>query len=622
MKKLVLFFCLFAGFFSFAQDSSTYVIRYADRKAGFIKIRREKNGMSHIHHTLNDRGRGVDHQYRIQTNTQKIIDRFEIKGITLSASVDTVSTVIYRYDKLFYNIKGKDTSRTDFKSSGMLNFAFNSWAPEFFFPIIADTSIYSEQSYSHEKLLERTFIVNKKKVQAELYNFSLKNSKTINLFWLYPNHHLLAQVSPWTDIIESDKEQLRSEIRRINDSAYYSLFEQGSAEVFKKSIDQFALTGCNIIDIEKGVLIPNQTILISDGKIQQTGDSSSITIPSGYKQIVASGKTVMPGLWDMHAHYMPQFGYQYLFNGITSVRDLGNNLSLKTVKQKIDTHKFIGPHIAWMSGFIDLHGEMAGPCGIFINNLKEGIEAIRTYHRLGFQSIKLYSSIKPSYVKALAAEAHKLGMRVHGHIPAFMTAEEAIRDGYDEINHLNMLLLGYFGKTIDTRTRLRLSLMRDRAYEVSPFSEYGQHLIALMKEKKTILDPTSVLYRGVTLTERATKRDSTEKACIDTIFSWLKVLYQNGIRFVPGTDAAGGNGLVNELKNYATIGMSNADVLRSATLWSAQYCKMEKLLGTVTAGKKADLIIVSGNPLLNISALDKIEMVISKGKLFDTKDLR
>jgi imidazolonepropionase-like amidohydrolase len=414
---------------------------------------------------------------------------------------------------------------------------------------------------------------------------------------------------------------LLKKLRRIHDSVSNNKLAEQSAELLKKSFHKIGLFNCNYVDVAKGILVTNKTILISNGKIENIADTSLI-IPADYKRINASGKTVMPGLWDMHAHTFPGEGFAYLANGITAVRDLGNNLQLPEVKQKAAAGTLLHPRVAWMSGFIDFNDDMAGPCGVFINNVQEGIQAIRMYKRMGYRSIKLYSSMKPEYVKPLAAEAHKLGMLVHGHVPAHMTAAEAITDGYDEVNHLNMLVLGYFGKEVDTRTRLRLTLMKERAYEASPNSAYANDLIDLMVAKKTVLDPTSVLYGPFLQSGGMSKKDSIQKQCTDTLFAWLKILHQKGIKFVPGTDAGGGNGIVNELKNYAMIGMPNADVLRTATLWSAQYAGLDKELGTVEIGKVADLIIVGGNPLQRLAELDVISMVVTNGRLFYTKDLR
>lgn len=618
MKSLLLILISFLSGSLIAQDSTNYTIYYSNRNAGFIKVKRLPHGENKIHYMYNDRGRGPDQRFTIISNAQKGVEKFEQKGVGYMK--DSVSLSITKKDSLYYTVRGKDTLKSNFKSLNLYAFG-SSGLYEFFYPIVTDTVTHGSQGYVIEKILERKLKWNKTFIKATLYNYHSKNSNQLGLVWMNEKNQLLAEVSPWNDIIENGKESLRPELRRINDSVSNNRLEQQSAELLKKSFNKVALYNCNYVDVEKGILINNKTIFISNGKIEKIADTSA-TIAADYKRINASNKTVMPGLWDMHAHTFPGEGMNYLANGITSIRDLGNNLQLPEVKQKTAEGKLLHPNVAWMCGFIDFNDDMAGPCGVFINNVQEGIEAVRLYKKMGYQSIKLYSSIKPEYVKAIATEAHKLGLRVHGHVPAHMTAAEAIRDGYDEVNHLNMLVLGYFGKEIDTRTRVRLTLMKERAYEASPYSTYGNELINLMVQRKTILDPTSVLYGPYPQKANMTKKDSIEKQCTDTLFTWLKVLYQKGIRFVPGTDAAGGAGLVNELKNYVTIGMSNAEAIRCGTLWCAQYTGLEKELGTVEEGKVADLIIVSGNPLERLSALDNIQIVITNGRLFYTKDLR
>ncbi len=619
MKTLFSFIFILVSFISLAQDSSQYTIYYSNRNAGFIKINRQASGVNTIRYMYNDRGRGPDQLFTVLTNQQKGFEQFEQKGVGYYK--DSVSLRIYKADSLYFNIKSKDTAKASFKKLNLYNFA-KSGLYEFFYPIVTDTITNGSQAYTFEKVLEHNFRWNNKIIKGILYNYRAATSNALGLVWMKENNQLLAEVSPWNDIIENGKEDLRSELRRINDSVVNAQLEQQSTELFKKSFNRVALFNCNYVDVEKGILISNKTILISNGKIEKIGDTGTVVIPVDYKRINATNKTVMPGLWDMHAHTFPGEGPAYLANGVTSIRDLGNNLQLPEVKQKSAKGSLAHPRVAWMSGFIDFNDDMAGPCGVFINNVQEGIDAVNKYKKMGYRSVKLYSSMKPEYVKAIAAEAHKLGLLVHGHVPAHMTAAEAITNGYNEVNHLNMLVLGYFGKEIDTRTRVRLTLMKERAYEASPNGSYANELIVLMKQKNIILDPTSVLYGPYATKTNMSTIDSIEKRCTDTLFAWLKVLHKNGIRFVAGTDAAGGNGIVNELKNYAMIGMSNADVLRTATLWSAQYSGLANEVGTVAEGKVADLIIVSGNPLERISALDLIQMVITNGRLFYKKDLK
>jgi imidazolonepropionase-like amidohydrolase len=619
-KKILSFLFVFAALQTLAQDSSRYTIYYNTRKAGFIHINRMADGLKTIRYMYNDRGRGPDYQFRIQTNKQGAFTLFELKGIGYMK--DSTKSLAFGDGKLFKRVQGKDTSASiNFKTLNLFGYVPNGLF-EFFYPVATDTALHGDVNYSFKKLTEYTTVLKGKKLKAELWSYGAKGTEYPELVWLYPNHRLLGQFSTWSSVIETGKESLIPQLRKINDSLYYQNLETNSAKIFQKAIDRFALFNCNVVDVVNGKLIPNQTILVSNGTIEAVGDTASVIIPETYKRINASNKTVMPGMWDMHAHQFPGEGPRNLMNGITSVRDLGNSLDVEIQKTKTEQGKIVGPRVAWMCGFIDFNDDMAGPCGVLINNIEEGKAAIRNYYAKGYKSIKLYSSIKADYIKPLAEEAHRLGMRVHGHVPAFVTAEQAIKNGYDEINHLNMMILGYFGNEIDTRTRVRLTIMKERAYEVSPAGTYGQNLLALMKEKNTVLDPTSVVWIPFAAKANMNRKDSVEKACSDTLIAWLTALYKNGTRLMPGTDAGGSNGYTNELKNYVTAGIPAAEVVRMATVYPAQYCGWGEQLGTVTAGKIADLIIVSGNPLERISVLDNVQIVVSNGKLFYPKDLK
>ena len=118
--------------------------------------------------------------------------------------------------------------------------------------------------------------------------------------------------------------------------------------------------------------------------------------------------------------------------------------------EAIAANEMLGPDVSYVSGFIDKLDPYQGPTGRIVATREEAIAAIDTFHQQGYKQIKIYSSIKPDWVAPMAAHAHSLGMRVCGHIPAFMTAEEAIKDGYDEVIHMNFIFLNFMGDTVDT----------------------------------------------------------------------------------------------------------------------------------------------------------------------------
>ena len=109
MRELIFLFSLLAYLSSPAQDSSSYTVYYSNRNAGLIKIKREQNGLNYIHYTMNDRGRGPDHHYMIQTNAEKGFDQFELSGVNLEFTADSVKRNTFRQGNLFYTVQGKNT---------------------------------------------------------------------------------------------------------------------------------------------------------------------------------------------------------------------------------------------------------------------------------------------------------------------------------------------------------------------------------------------------------------------------------------------------------------------------------------------------------------------------------
>jgi Amidohydrolase family len=620
MKKFsLLSICICFMFLSNAQDSTSYSIYHNIRKSGFIKINRMADGWNSIRYAYVDRGRRMNVHFTIKTNNSGAMEQFNADAVRSKGDSSLVKAL--SNGKIFKQIIGNDTIIKDFKSI-VLDRYKNSGINEFIFPALLDSALHGGQVYQMQKELNQTFLQNGITIKAELWGLYLKtNPQPISLVWYYPNHRMMAQFQLWGYTIEEQAAPLKDQLKKINDSVFYAKGEQIAQLICSKSIQNFALYNCNVVDIEKGVLIKNQTVIVGNNKIEKIGDTLAIKVPKGYTIINTTNKTVMPGLWDMHKHMVPGFGYADLQNGTTNARDLGNSVDIEILKQKTNQGLLVGPRIIWMCGFIDNLEELAGPCGILINTLEDGIKAVHYYKKAGYQSIKLYSSIKPEFVKPLAAEAHKLGMKVSGHIPAFTTAVEAIQNGYDEINHLYQALLGFYGNKFDNRVG-RSIIMSTMGFKISPYSAYGQQLIQIMKERNTVMEPTSLLLTNALPKKLLTANDSAISNSVDTVYAWLKVLVQNGIRLMPGTDGEVSAGIIPELKNYIKAGVSNAEALRMATINAATYSGWDKQLGTVTKGKLADLIVLDEDPLLSINALEKINMVIANGKLFYVKDLK
>src|SRR5579859_2416704 len=214
---------------------------------------------------------------------------------------------------------------------------------------------------------------------------------------------------------------------------------QISATIPGSRATNIALVGATLVDGTGRAAIADSVVLVKDGRIVKAGARNEVEIPKNAQLIDARGKTILPGLWDMHAHFeQVEWGPVYLAAGVTTVRDCGNELEFITaVRDAIAQRRGLGPRIL-AAGIVDGSGELA--LGVQrVDTSEQARMWTDRYHAAGFQQMKIYSSVKLEEVKAVAAEAHRLGMTVTGHVPDGLNAYQAIEAGQDQINHLHYI---------------------------------------------------------------------------------------------------------------------------------------------------------------------------------------
>jgi Amidohydrolase family len=495
-------------------------------------------------------------------------------------------------------------------------------------------------------------------VKEEIVKDEKNNSLTIELIgfsglggppnynWFTKDGNYFGSLSDWTSIIQAGYEKsidiLLPIQKKFEDNFYTSLAKTAT----EKNNSGIAIKNVTVFNASEGSIFINGTVLIKDNMIEMVGNSTT-KIPAGYKVIDGTNKFLMPGLWEMHGHFFMGDGPLMMAQGVTNLRDMGNNDELWNVKKRVDADSILGPEISIVSGFIDKAGEFAAPTGALINTPEEGLKYIEDYHKKGCQQIKLYSSINPEWVKPLADKAHGYGMRVCGHIPAFMTASQAIDAGYDEITHLNMLMLNFFGDTVDTRNMTRFKLIGKKGNSLDVNSNEVKSFIQKMKDKNITIDPTITVFEGMFTdlpgkVSRAylpiekylpsqIKRNAMSGGFIDdeslapqysesydVMKKFLKALYDNGITILAGTD---GGIIQHELEVYSECGIPNYDVLRMATYFPAKEYGLLDKYGTVAPGKIANLILIDGDPKKNIKDIRKIYLTIKEGKIYSPKKI-
>ena len=402
----------------------------------------------------------------------------------------------------------------------------------------------------------------------------------------------------------------------------------------------------NLVDVVGGALIEGQNVLVAGGEILQIS-ATAIDRPDA-RRIDGSGKSLMPGMWDMHAHFSLSDGVLNIAGGITSVRNIGGRHE-KTMEltAKHDSGEVIGPN-TYRAGFMDKAGPYAS--GWAAENLEQALERVDFFGDNGYIQIKLYSSIEPEWVAPIAERAHSRGMRVSGHIPAFMSAEQAVRAGYDEIQHINMVFLNFLaGDREDTRQQIRFTLYGDEAGNLDLASDEVQDFFALLKENNVSVDPTAAIF-DTSLRHLAGTPDPTYAPVVEHLppsiaralynvemnkrgqeEAWLKsaenqaamikALHDYGIQIVPGSDNMAAFTVHREIELYAEAGIPTAQVLKIATLDSAVLVGVGDQKGSIEVGKDSDLVLIDGNPFEDISSIRRAVLVMKGSTLYRPEEL-
>lgn len=404
-----------------------------------------------------------------------------------------------------------------------------------------------------------------------------------------------------------------------------------------------------VFDSVAGKLTAPTTVTTYRGRIASV--DATRAPPEGSVVIDGQGGTLLPGLHDMHVHVSPWGGVLHLAGGVTTVRDMGSdNDVLLAMSAKIEAGTIPGPSVV-RAGFIEGRSPFSARGGFIPETLPAALEKVRWYADHGYRHIKIYNSMTPDWVAPIAAEAHRLGLTVSGHIPAFMTAERAVRDGYDEINHINQLMLFFvIDPKEDTRTPFRFTALGERAGTLDVKGERVQSMLKLMKDRGTTLDTTVAVFEYVLLSrpgavspsdaghlshmpspyQRSRKvmdldikpgQDAAYRASFQRLLDLIGEAHTQGIRIIPGTDDMPGFTLHRELELYHAAGIPAERVLQIATLECAKYLGRDQSSGSIAPGKVADLLLVDGDPTQDISAIRRARLVMKGGAVYFPEDI-
>lgn len=627
-------------------DTTKYDVVFRESVAGTYKKWSAGAQSFGYQYSYTDRGRGPALQEMIRLNEQNFITDHSITGVN------------YLKDSVDERFATEGGSASWVNSGGQKEGDFN--GDQLYFR-------YDGSPAAYEILAQLLLASDTRKVglypQGEIeliqtFPLTLKGDTKAQLLMLkgldmnpsylwMDDDQMIARISGNLHVVREDLKEMRLQMKSLQDSIENEYLFKAAKEL-THSLEAVVIQNVDVFTAQ-GTLLKGQDVSVVEDKIEGINPAGERTIAEGTMTIDGTGKTLMPGMFDMHTHNNKFRGALHLAGGVTSTRDLANNKQVMALGDQFNANEIIGPRIVTFCGIIDGPGPFANQRNA-INNLEEGLAEIQAYKDLGYQQIKLYSSIKPEWVEPMVQKAHELGMRVSGHIPAYMTASQAINQGYDEIQHMNMLFLNFLSDTIDTRTPLRFTMVAKHGADLDLDSHEYLDFVDLLRREKILVDPTVSIFENMFVSKKGEPSPTYDKIigrmplinqrgfysgglpkpegkaalyeeAHNRMLDVVADLFKRGVAIVPGTDGLPGFLYHRELELYAKAGIPAAEVLKLATIKSAEITGVADAYGSIEVGKQADLILIDGNPVEDISNIRRVEWTMKDGNLFYAEEL-
>ncbi len=460
-----------------------------------------------------------------------------------------------------------------------------------------------------------------------------------------------ASVSSWFSVFPEGRESAIDQLRTAQQKTDAVWSERIARTLAHKPNGDLVIRNARLFDPRDLSVTPGTSVVVRGERIVRVALDAELKPSVNAEIIDAHDRFLMPGLWDNHQHFSDNDGALDLANGVTSARDMANDTDtfLQRV-ERFDNGSELGPRVL-KAGIVDGTGEFAGPTKMRVDTAEQAIQDIDWYADHGYAQLKIYSSIKPELVPIMADHAHAHGMRVSGHVPAFMSARQFVEGGADEIQHLNFIVLNFlFPEVQETRNRDRFIKVAEHARDFPPEKPEVGEFIQFLKQHHTVLDPTISIFQALFCGDPSAitpgleqvvprfppqvrramlsgaldvpkDKEAAYREAFPAMLRLLEAIHDAGVTIIPGTDALAGYTLHHELELYVQAGIAPAEVLRMATWTPALVMGVDKDRGVIAPGKLADMILVDGDPTKNIRDINNITAVIKDGKVYDPADI-
>mgnify|MGYP001181845952 CR=1 FL=1 len=465
-------------------------------------------------------------------------------------------------------------------------------------------------------------------------------------YFVMDDRAFVALITPNFSVIEAGYEGEDERLRGLAAQYGASRFADITARVAHTYDGAVRIRNVRVFDPATEALGEPVSVVFEGNRITAI-EAADAEPAAGETVIDGDGGSLIPGLTDMHAHLGEQGAILNIAAGVTSVRDMGNNDEvLSALIGRIESGEIAGPRVT-RSGFIEGRSPFSSNNGSLVETEEQAVAAVEAYAESGeYFQIKIYNSMNPAFVPAMIEAAHAAGLRVAGHVPAFTNADAMIAAGYDELTHINQIMLGWVLEPgEDTRTLLRLTALR-RLPALDLQSAPVQSTLDAMAERGVAHDPTLAIHEALLLSRNgelspgtvdyidhmpvdqqrsarsawadiATPEDDANyRGAFDQIIETARMMHERGIFLVPGTDLGGSFTLHRELELYQLIGMTPGEILAWAGQGMADYLGHGDELGSIEPGKLADFFLVPGDPTADLREIKTISMVVADGRVY------
>jgi imidazolonepropionase-like amidohydrolase len=639
--------CALAPLAAIAADGARYTAIFGGKNVGHVFVTTEGD-TSTVDYDIKNNGRGPTIVETLTLDESGLPRAWTIKGTTTFGSKVDETFERSGADASWVDSTGKGTARVDAPAVYVAQSA-SPWSDEVYARALLKRPDLGMPALPGGTLrLEKGATIDVDgaggKLQVTRYDLSGIDTQPETML-LDANDRLFAAVSPSFILVREGYEAEEVRLRKLAadwTTERYATIQREIAHAYGAPV---RIRNVRVFDPVTGALGEPVAVLVNGREIAAIEPLDSPATP-GEVTIDGAGGTLVAGMFEMHAHLGQNSALLNLLAGITTVRDMGNdNAVLDALVQRIEKGETAGPHVV-RSGFIEGKSPFSANNGFVVDSQDKAIDAVRWYGARGYWQIKVYNSMNPAWVPAIVAEAHKLGMRVTGHVPAFATVDQMIEAGYDETTHINQFALGWvIGPGEDTRTLFRLTALK-RLPALDLDSAKVQHTIDLMVKGKKAIDPTLGIHEMLLLNRdgqvppgavdyldhlpvgarrdamkqladtSAPGDDAAYRGAFDKLIDVVRRLHDRGVFIVFGTDTGGSFTYHRELELYQKAGMTAPEILKRATLDSARYLGRDQRTGSIAKGKLADFFLVPGDPTRDLKAIKKIAMVVKDGTFY------